>query len=208
MSQKIYVFNRFERFWHWSQALLIIGLLITGFEVHGSYRLLGFDTAVNWHTSFAWSLVGLWVLALFWHVTTGEWRQYIPTLSKVDAMIKYYAFGIFTGAPHPFKVTRLRKHNPLQRMAYLGVLVLISPLIWVSGWLYLFHGQWTAWGVSTILDLKWVAFFHTLGAFLMLAFLIAHLYLITTGHTPGAHLKAMITGWEEGEASRPGPTTN
>ena len=66
---------------------------------------------MNWHTSFAWSLVGLWVLALFWHVTTGEWRQYIPTLSKVDAMIKYYAFGIFTGAPHPFKVTRLRKHN-------------------------------------------------------------------------------------------------
>ena len=200
MSQKIYVFKRFERFWHWSQALLIIALLVTGFEVHGSYRLLGFERAVNWHTSLAWSLVGLWVFAIFWHVTTGEWRQYIPTLSKVDAMVKYYAFGIFTGAPHPFRVTRLRKHNPLQRLAYLGVLLLISPLIWFSGWLYLFQSQWTAWGLSAYLSLEWVAFFHALGAFLMLTFLIAHVYLITTGHTPAAHLKAMLTGWEEGEA--------
>ncbi len=200
MSQRIYVFKRFERFWHWSQALLIISLLVTGFEVHGSYRLLGFEKAVSWHTTLAWSLVGLWVFAIFWHVTTGEWRQYIPTLSKVDAMIRYYAFGIFTGAPHPFKVTRLRKHNPLQRLAYLGVFLLISPLIWVSGWLYLFNSQWTAWGLNAYLSLQWVAFFHTLGAFLMLTFLIAHVYLITAGHTLGAHLKAMITGWEEGEA--------
>mgnify|MGYP001062123426 CR=1 FL=1 len=32
---------------------------------------------------------------------------------------------------------------------------------------------------------------------MMLLFLIVHLYLITAGHTPTAHLKAMITGWEE-----------
>jgi thiosulfate reductase cytochrome b subunit len=34
-------------------------------------------------------------------------------------------------------------------------------------------------------------------AFMMLIFLIAHVYLTTTGHTPLAHIKAMITGWEE-----------
>ena len=42
-----------------------------------------------------------------------------------------------------------------------------------------------------------VALLHTAGAFMMLLFLISHVYLITTGHTVGAHLKAMITGWEE-----------
>ena len=36
-----------------------------------------------------------------------------------------------------------------------------------------------------------------LPAFMMLAFLIAHVYLTTAGHTPTAHFKAMITGWEE-----------
>ncbi|MDP2793408.1 MAG: cytochrome B, partial [Sulfurisoma sp.] len=54
--QKLYVFKIFERFWHWSQAGLIIFLLLTGFEVHGSYSILGFEKAVNLHTIAAWSL--------------------------------------------------------------------------------------------------------------------------------------------------------
>ena len=46
-------------------------------------------------------------------------------------------------------------------------------------------------------SLEWVALFHTVGAFMTLLFLIAHVYLTTTGHTPTSHIKAMITGWEE-----------
>src|SRR3990167_1096145 len=76
MTERVYLFKAFERFWHWTQAALIIFMLLTGFEVHGSYTLLGFERAVNFHTIAAWSLVGLWVFAIFWHFTTGEWRQY------------------------------------------------------------------------------------------------------------------------------------
>ena len=36
-----------------------------------------------------------------------------------------------------------------------------------------------------------------------MAFLIGHFYLSTTGHTPLAHIKAMITGWEDAEANEP-----
>lgn len=196
-AEKIYVFKRFERFWHWSQALLIISMLITGFEVHGSYTLFGFEDAVSYHTVFAWSLVTLWIFAIFWHITTGEWKQYIPTTDKVVAMMRFYSVGIFKGEPHPYRPTKLKKHNPLQRIAYLGVLLLIGPLLWLTGWFYLFYGDWAAWGVNGFLSLEWVAFFHTVGAFMMLTFLIAHLYLTTTGHTPTAHIKAMVTGWEE-----------
>lgn len=195
--ERIYVFKRFERFWHWSQASLIIFMLITGFEVHGSYHLFGFGKAVDLHTVSAWSLIGLWVFAVFWHFTTGEWKQYIPTTDKVVAMIKFYSVGIFTDAPHPFKATTLKKHNPLQRLAYLGVLLFIGPLLWLSGWFYLFFSDWSAWGVNKYVSLEWVAFFHTVGAFMMLMFLIAHVYLTTAGHTPTSHIKAMITGWEE-----------
>ena len=195
--ERIYVFKRFERFWHWAQATLIILMLITGFEVHGAYNLLGFEQAANYHSILAWALVGLWVFAIFWHVTTGEWKQYIPTTEKIVAMVRFYSTGIFKGAPHPFRPTVLRKHNPLQRLAYLGVLLLIGPLLWLTGWLYLFYGSWQAWGLSDYLSLEWVAFFHTAGAFMMLAFLIGHVYLTTTGHTPTAHIRAMITGWEE-----------
>jgi thiosulfate reductase cytochrome b subunit len=198
-TERIYVFKRFERFWHWSQALLIITLMLTGFEVHGSYALFGFERAVDIHTVAAWSLVTLWVFAIFWHITTGEWKQYIPTFDKVGAMARYYLTGIFTNAPHPFKQTVVRKHNPLQRLAYLSFWLMMSPLIWFSGWFYLFHDRWVDWGVDAYLSLEWVAFFHTLGAFMILIFFIAHVYLTTTGHTVTSHIRAMLTGWEEVE---------
>ncbi|HZV54293.1 MAG TPA: cytochrome b/b6 domain-containing protein [Rhodocyclaceae bacterium] len=202
-STKIYVFKRFERLWHWSQAGLIIFLLLTGFEIHGAYANFGFQKAVHHHIVAAWSLVGLWVFAIFWHLTTGEWKQYIPTMKKVDAMFKYYLTGIFTDAPHPFRATVPKKHNPLQRLAYLGVLLFISPMIWISGWAYIFYGTWHEWGWDKYLSLEWVAFFHTAAAFMMLIFLIAHVYLTTAGHTPTAHITAMITGWEEVDAEEP-----
>jgi thiosulfate reductase cytochrome b subunit len=31
-----------------------------------------------------------------------------------------------------------------------------QPLIWITGWLYLFYGDWAAWGL-TGLQLEWVA---------------------------------------------------
>ncbi|MDH5570432.1 MAG: cytochrome b/b6 domain-containing protein [Gammaproteobacteria bacterium] len=196
MTERIYVFKRFERFWHWSQAALIMFMMLTGFEVHGAYKFLGYESAVGLHTTAAWTLVSLWVFAVFWHLTTGEWKQYIPTMEKVDAMLKFYLTGIFTNAPHPFKQTTLSKHNPLQRLAYLFVLVIINPLIWITGWFYLFYSSWQDWGV-TWLSLEWVAFFHVVAAFMILIFFIAHIYLATAGHTPTSHIKAMITGWEE-----------
>ena len=57
---RIYLYKRYERFWHWSQAALIILMMITGFEVHGTYNLVGFGKAVSYHTLFAWTLLTLW----------------------------------------------------------------------------------------------------------------------------------------------------
>jgi len=198
-AERIYIFKRFERFWHWSQALLIIFMMLTGFEIHGLYSLFGFQSATELHTIAAWTLVSLWVFAIFWHFTTGEWKQYIPTMEKVDAMLKFYLTGIFTDAPHPFKQTTVRKHNPLQRLAYLFVLLMINPLIWTTGWFYLFYSSWEDWGLDGFLSLEWVAFFHVVAAFMMLIFFIAHIYLATAGHTVTSHIKAMITGWEDVE---------
>jgi thiosulfate reductase cytochrome b subunit len=47
--------------------------------------------------------------------------------------------------------------------------------------------------------LRPIALVHTAAAFMMLIFTITHIYLATTGHTPLAHVKAMITGWQEAE---------
>ncbi len=148
MTQRVYIFKGFERFWHWSQAGLIMFMMLTGFEIHGTYTLFGFEQGGGYHTIAAWTLVGLWVFAIFWHLTTGEWRHYIPTLENISVIAKYYSSGIFKHEPHPFKPSRRNKHNPLQRLTYLAILTLLSPLIWVTGWLYLFYADWPAWGLS------------------------------------------------------------
>lgn len=193
---RVYLFKRFERFWHWTQAALIISMLVTGFEVHGTYQLFGWESAATWHTQAAWGLMGLWAFAIFWHFTTGEWRQYIPTTRSMLDVAGFYAFGIFQGKHHPYLKTRDRKHNPLQRVAYLAVKLLINPLLWASGLLYLFYNQLATAGLAGV-PLAAIALAHTAGAFLMLVFLIAHVYLGTAGHTPTAHFKAMITGWDD-----------
>ncbi|MDF2153571.1 cytochrome b/b6 domain-containing protein [Vibrio sp. CAU 1672] len=193
---KVVLYKRFERFWHWSQSLLMIFMLITGFEIHGSYKLLGFGRAVLWHEYCAFMLMGLWVFAIFWHFTTGEWRQYLPTPDKISTMLRYYSSGIFKGAPYPFHPSVQRKHNPLQRMAYLTWKLLMAPVIWVTGLLLLFYAQWESWGLG-MLSLGMIATLHLIAAFLILAFLIGHVYMTTTGDTPLAHIKTMLRGYEE-----------
>ena len=65
ITERIYLFKWFERFWHWSQAVLIILMAITGFEIHGSYNLFGFQTAIDIHVYSAWILIVLWVFTIF-----------------------------------------------------------------------------------------------------------------------------------------------
>ena len=204
---RVYLFKPFERFWHWGQAGLIITMLVTGFEVHGTYHWLGFERAGNIHTTAAWTLLGLWVFAAFWHVATGEWRHYVPSTHNVQAIAHYYAAGIFHGESHPFRPSLSNKHNPLQRLTYLAVLTLLSPMLWITGLLYMFYANWPALGLAR-LSLSWVAWAHTAGAFLMLAFLISHLYLITTGHRLTSQIRAMLTGWEELGDEQPARSTH
>jgi len=203
MKQKVYIYKAFERFWHWMQAILIFFLAFTGFEIHGTLSFLGYQNAVRYHNIAAYAFIVLIIFAVFWHFATGEWRQYLPTFGNIKAQIYYYLFGIFRNAPHPTKKTVLSKLNPLQKLVYLGLKLLVIPVMVVSGLLYMFY-RYPQEGTIEGLNLDSVgviAVFHTAGAFLLLAFVVVHLYLITTGTTVTSNLKAMLTGYEELEKS-------
>lgn len=198
-QHRVYVYRAFERFWHWAQAILIFFLAATGFEIHGSIRFFGFEDAVTYHNAAAYAFIVLIVFAAFWHFSTGEWRQYIPTLVHVRAQLNYYIFGIFRNSPHPTKKTVLSKLNPLQKIVYFGLKVLVIPVIVTSGLLYMLYRYPQRSGIEmlNIGGLSVIAIVHTAGAFLLLTFILAHLYLMTTGETPTSNLKAMLTGFEE-----------
>jgi thiosulfate reductase cytochrome b subunit len=205
IKKQIYIYKSFERFWHWMQAILIFFLAFTGFEIHGAYNFFGFRDAVRYHNIAAYMFIGLIVFAIFWHLTTGEYKQYIPTFENIKAQLNYYIFGIFRNAPHPTKKTVLSKLNPLQKLTYFGLKILVIPLSVTSGLLYMFYRYPSKHGVEAIniQTLQFIAIFHTIAAILLIAFLVTHLYLITTGETVTSNLKAMLTGFEELEDERP-----
>ncbi|OYT11837.1 MAG: hypothetical protein B6I18_02770 [Bacteroidetes bacterium 4572_112] len=192
---KVYIYKGFERFWHWTQVTLIVMLALTGFEIHGFYELFGYREAVMIHDRTAWGFLALIIFAIFWHFTTGEWRQYIPTIKLVKEQAQYYITGIFKGAEHPTNKLVYNKFNPLQRLIYLGLKILVIPVMVLSGfaYMYLIYPNET----FVLGSLGPVAAVHTLGAFFLIVFIIAHVYLTTTGHKPLSSIQAMITGWEE-----------
>jgi thiosulfate reductase cytochrome b subunit len=189
---KIYLYTRYERFWHWLQAFMVISLIVTGLEIHGTYKLFGFQTAVNIHNFIGLSWLVLFAFFVFWLFTTGEWKQYIPTTKKLFSVILYYSWGIFQGKPHPVQKSKGVKHNPLQRLAYLGISAMLLPVQMATGLLYYLYND-----IPQILPLSVLAVIHTLVALFLLNFLVIHLYMTTTGHSLFSHISGMITGWEE-----------
>ncbi|MBS4057319.1 MAG: cytochrome b/b6 domain-containing protein [Bacteroidales bacterium] len=189
------LYTKFERFWHWSQMLLVLLLTLTGFEIHSSFSLFGFERAVRLHSAAAWSFMGLAVVSIFWMLVTHQYKNFIPTKYKLKEQVKYYTSGIFSGMPHPTHKSMYNKLNPLQRIVYAGLLILIFPVQIVTGIAYMYYHY-----PQNPLDaggLTLAAGTHTFGAFLVVAFVIVHMYMTTTGYSVSSNIKAMISGFEK-----------
>lgn len=198
--RKVMIYSRFERFWHWTQMALIMALLFTGFGLHGFHGMLSFETAVNVHTWCAIGLILLWVFAIFWHMTTGTWKHYLPTTNGLVRVAMFYAVGIFKGEHHPYKKSFWRKHNPMQALTYLALKLMIFPVIWITGLAYLFYDMWKQIPDAALL-FEGVVLLHTFMAFIMVAFIIAHIYLLTTHNTLITNVKTMVDGFDEVDLS-------
>jgi len=198
---RIMIYTRFERLWHWLQAIAILTLLFTGLRIHGVHQLIDFETAARLHALAALGLLILWAFATFWLFTTGNWKHYMPTRQGLWRIVRFYSYGIFKGEQHPYLRAYWRKHNPLQAAAYLILKVVIFPMVWISGLLYLYvlaGGHWS--GLVNFPPA--IAVVHTMAAFALILFLMIHLYMLTIGEGFLAHIKAMITGFDLVDLSR------
>jgi len=194
--KKIYIYRRFERFWHWTQALLILFLALTGFEIHDTYKLFGFKNAVFLHDNAAIIYFILLILVLVWIFFTGEWHQYVPKRQHLKEQVNFYMNGIFKGEEHPTCKTISDKFNDLQRITYFLLEFFLVPLMVLTGLVYLKYNYLKATlGIS--FDLRYIAYTHVAIAFFLVTFVIGHIYLTTTGYKPLSAIKAMVSGWEE-----------
>lgn len=205
---RVKIYSLYQRVWHWTQAVIILLLIASGLEIHlpEQVALLGFRLAVRLHNAVAFILLANAFLGFFYYLTTGEIRQLIPQaknfLGSLKAQARFYSQGIFRGEPHPFAKGPGSRLNPLQRVTYIMILNVLLPLQAVTGLLIWGAQSWLS-ATHSLGGLPVLAAVHSLGAWLFCAFMILHLYLITTGRTPAANLAAMVTGWEEREAPPP-----
>lgn len=201
-TKPVYMYEAYERFWHWLQTAAIVILLFTGLVIHrpDMFGAFSFRNIVTVHNVLAALLALNALISILWHVISGEIQQYIPhPYGFVDQMVaqaKYYIQGIFKQEPHPFHKSKQRKFNPLQMVTYIGLLGVLLPLQGITGMM-----MWLVQKVPSIQTwfggLPFLAPMHTLMAWLFASFIVGHVYLTTTGATPFEAMRGMITGWEE-----------
>ena len=75
-------------------------------------------------------------------------------------------------------------------------MLLFVPIQFISG-LLLWDVKQFAFLIDLFGGVRIVDMIHVLMFIVFSGFLIMHLYLITLGHTRFAHIKAMLTGYEE-----------
>ena len=203
-TRKLYLYTFYERLWHWTQAIAIIMLILTGLVIHRPDTFGSFDlgAVVPVHNVLGFLLLFNAFFALFYFLAGHTIQQFLPEpkgfFNQALQQTMYYARGIFKGEPHPFEKDQRHKMNPLQQATYLVILNVLLPLQIITGILIWGAQRWPTLS-DAIGGLQYIAPFHTFIAWSFAAFVIMHMYLTTTGHTPLAAVEGMITGWEEVE---------
>ncbi len=202
---KIYLTPTVVRIWHWINALGIVTLCLTGVQIRfpdyapifGAYK-----NAIRLHDTAGIVVSILYLLWLGYYllVERSLRKLYIPSwkdLSKgLVKQARYYLIDYFKGKPNPHISTPENKFNPLQKTAYMVFMLVLLPLVIVSGLLLLNLMPLRRW-VLMAGGLRFLVGAHFLLACCFVAFLCVHVYLATMGHSVLAHFKTMWTGWEE-----------
>lgn len=201
---KLYIHPLPVRIWHWTNALGFVLLIATGLQIRylDLFQLMSFRTSVVLHNWIGFVLMANFFIWLGFYLFTDKIKVYHPELSPTKyfkasfRQMEFYGYGIFKGDPNPHHPSAYAKFNALQSMLYQIIMMLLVPLQFFTGLLL-----WDVTRFSSMVDLfggvRVVDTIHVLLFILFCGFIIVHVYLASLGHTPSAHFKAMITGYEE-----------
>jgi thiosulfate reductase cytochrome b subunit len=163
--------------------------------------------ARNWHFLFAWVFVINGLVYLVWALVSGRFkRRLLPTgtdLRGVWPSVKEHARFRFPADDHA------RAYNVLQKLTYLAMVLIVLPLMLVTG-LSMSPGFNAIGGV--LLEImggrQSARTLHFISAGLIVGFIVVHVGLVIwTGFLN--NMRSMITGWfviqPPGSTAGPGP---
>ena len=208
-KQMIYLTPMPVRIWHWLNAFGIVTLTLTGIQIRfpeyvsifGAYK-----AAIRLHNTAGAVVSVSYLLWLLYYLFIGRnlIKLYVPTVDDLKSGILrqayFYFLAYFVGRPNPHHTRPDNKFNPMQKAAYLVIMLVLLPLVILSGFLLMYVAPLRT-VMMLIGGIKTLVGTHFLVACCFTAFLFVHIYLATLGHTPFAHFKPMWTGWEDDEES-------
>ena len=203
-TKRVKLYDAYDRLWHWLQAGTILLLIFTGLVIHKPhiFGMFSFRYIVQVHNVLGFILLINAALALFYTVASGTIKRFFPNpdgfFARAFEQTMFYARGIFAGAPHPLQKTPKNRLNVLQQLTYLAIINILLPAQVVTG-LLIWGIQYSPALSDALGGLTILAPVHTLLAWAFAAFIVMHVYLTTTGETPLAGIKSMVTGWEDVE---------
>jgi thiosulfate reductase cytochrome b subunit len=202
--KKVFLHPLPVRIWHWINALGFIVLILTGLQIR--YRdligLLSFESAVRVHNVVGFVLIGSYLFWLLFYLTSDKIKNYHADMhpmhyytTAINQAI-FYGYGIFRGKENPHHASAYTKFNPMQKLTYQLIMMVVIPVQLFSG-LFMWDVQRFSGIVNAVGGVRVMDTIHMLLFIFFAAFLPVHVYLTTLGHTPLAHIKAMFTGYEE-----------
>ena len=189
------------RIWHWINAGLVLFLLVSGLQLRfPAVIIFEYNQAVFLHKIFGYVLVGSYLYWFFYYLmTAGLNKHYMFHAGDAKGMTSqafFYFFSMFKGSLSPFTPSTHERFNPLQKAAYLSLMLILAPVIIITGVLFsdivYFLNIINFIGGIRILDA-----IHVATGYAFLLYLIVHLYMATLGYRVISHIKAMISGYGE-----------
>lgn len=208
----LYVWDLPVRVTHWVNVLSILVLSVTGYYIADPFIqtqgvatdqfLMGTVRFVHFTTAFVFTVTVLF--RIYWAFATraryARWDQFLPLRAKRRrALLRMVGYYTFLRKQPPSEIG----HNPLAGVTYMGLYVLFVLQILTGFALYSlpFHGGvWpTLFGwIITIFGVQPVRLVHLLIMFLIIAFVIHHVYsaiLIDIEERSGL-LSSIVSGYK------------
>ncbi len=185
------------RLTHWATVIVLAGLIASGLQIYEAYARFGnrggpyfvspFDGAqfphwsrlggwlagaLNWHFALAWPLVAFGLLYLGYLVRSGEWRALVFQPRDVRGALEMGKYYLHLRREHPPQ----GKHNPLQKLAYTGVIGL-GALAVLTGFA-IYKPTQLAWLTALFGGFQAARYWHFWIVWIFVGFTIMHVILV------------------------------
>jgi thiosulfate reductase cytochrome b subunit len=197
------------RIWHWINALGLVLLILTGVQMRyvDLFNLMTFEAAVKLHNWVGFAVIANFFLWLGYYLFSDRITNYHPVLDAMTffrnffRQARYYSYGIFKGERSPHRKHPYDKFNPMQRLTYQLIMLVVAPISFITGVMLWDIKRFASW-IEMMGGIRVVDTVHVFVFILFVFFILIHAYMGALGETPLAHYKEMLTGYEEsGEAA-------